>query len=255
VLNTAAFLVFIKVITNNINSERSLHDFIKQLLLESAIGITSSCRSAIRVARQQVGRSSGAKFYNPSVDHETCRQLQRTTFACAITGHFLDLTAYTLTSIMSTGWHPGELAIQRKLGYEEAMRWAWRDVEDSMPDLFREFNTTRLPFIPVSTLDSSGRPWGAIMAGKTGTPGFARSPNEQTMIFNARSWDGDPMLQTVEALLEKDDDEGNSRYLSAGIGIDFSTRMRTKFGGWLTSARRKDIFDFEVTLRVNEALG
>ena len=97
------------------------------------------------------------------------------------------------------GWHPGELAIQRKLGYADAVSDAWARVGSFMPEQHRLFHTSNLPFIPMTTLDAEGRPWASIVAGPTGDIGFVNSPDPRTLVINARLWDGDPLLDTAKA--------------------------------------------------------
>lgn len=151
------------------------------------------------------------------------------------------------------GWHPGEVSIQRRLGFADAVSDRWRYVGKSMPDQHRLFHTSNLSFIPVTTIDEHGRPWASIMAGQGGNIGFVQSPSPQALSIHACLWDGDPMLRMVEKW------RGNGisaaeQLLTAGLGIEFSTRRRNKFAGRIQNVRglgSNAIFDVEV----NEALG
>jgi predicted pyridoxine 5'-phosphate oxidase superfamily flavin-nucleotide-binding protein len=69
------------------------------------------------------------------------------------------------------GWHKGERAIQEKLGFREAVSQSWKQIEGEMPEQHQNFYSKCLPFIPVTTLDSMGRPWSSILAGLSGEIG------------------------------------------------------------------------------------
>lgn len=122
-----------------------------------------------------------------------------------------------------------------------------------MPDQHRLFHTSNLSFIPITTIDEDGRPWASIMAGQGGNIGFVQSPSPQALSIYARLWDGDPMLKMVKKWRENGMYEPD-RLLTAGLGIEFSTRRRNKFAGRIRNVRgggSNVIFDVEV----NEALG
>ncbi|KAK0243642.1 hypothetical protein EDD85DRAFT_804706 [Armillaria nabsnona] len=147
------------------------------------------------------------------------------------------------------GWHPGERAIRQKVGIDKdpSLNWLYTSVEGDLPPDHGIFYATRLPFLPITTLDSSGRPWGSILAGPDGAPGFISSPKYTTLSFNIKVWDGDPFVSNVR---ESRDDE----MLMAGIGVEFSTRRRNKFAGKITKRKgHGDGYHFEV--HVNEAIG
>lgn len=145
------------------------------------------------------------------------------------------------------GWHRGEKAIQEKLGFAGpmAMGYTWIDAE--MPEQHREFHTTRLPFIPVATVDEQQRPWTSIFAAQSGEPGFVTSPSYNRLNMDIRLWEGDPFWENVKQF-------NGQKMLMAGIGIEFPTRRRNKFAGFFTDIQQKnDTFHLEAT--VNEAIG
>ncbi|KAJ5988515.1 hypothetical protein N7481_003725 [Penicillium waksmanii] len=129
------------------------------------------------------------------------------------------------------GWHPGEVAIQRHLGFADAVSDSWPIVARSMPDQHRLFHTSNLNFIPVTAIDKHGRPWASIMAGPGGEIGFVTSPSRQTLSIVASLWDGDPILETVAAWMKDSGIYETDNHLIAGLGIEFSTRRRNKFAG------------------------
>ncbi|KAH7925123.1 hypothetical protein BV22DRAFT_1089574 [Leucogyrophana mollusca] len=147
------------------------------------------------------------------------------------------------------GWHPGELAIQRKLAFDRASATSWTAISGEMPEQHRTFYTTRLPFIPVTTLDRQGRPWGSILAGREGKPGWAESPRWDRLVMNADVWEGDPFVQNVG-----DAEREGKKVLIAGIGVEFTTRRRNKFAGWINEIEHNDSA-YTIHAVVNEAIG
>lgn len=154
------------------------------------------------------------------------------------------------------GWHPGELAIQRKLGYADAVSDAWARVGSFMPEQHRLFHTSNLPFIPMTTLDEEGRPWASIVAGPTGDIGFVNSPDPRTLVINARFWDDDPLLDTAKAWISPKRQKASlERFLTAGLGIEFSTRRRNKFAGLITRVTCQRDLEYQIHLNVSQTLG
>ena len=146
------------------------------------------------------------------------------------------------------GWHKGERTIQHKLGYAGAVSQAWTWIEPEMREQHQVFYTTRLPFIPVTTIDDQHRPWSSILAGPDGLPGFAISRALGELTLNASVWEGDPFRQNVAATGK------GGRMLIAGIGVEFSTRRRNKFAGYIEHLE-SDGPILRVRSVVNEAIG
>lgn len=145
------------------------------------------------------------------------------------------------------GWHKGERAIQDKMGYAGVMSEAWTWIEPEMPEEHQVFYTTRLPFIPVTTVDDRHRPWSSILAGPDGQPGFATSQRLGELTLNAHVWEGDPFPQNVAA-------SRGSPVPIAGIGVEFSTRRRNKFAGYIETLENDGPL-LRVQSVVNEAIG
>lgn len=61
------------------------------------------------------------------------------------------------------GWHRGERAIQRKLGFDRTMTTAYTWIEGEMSEEHRIFHTTRLPFIPPEALEIQARKAAALV--------------------------------------------------------------------------------------------
>ncbi|KAH7906311.1 hypothetical protein BJ138DRAFT_1175007, partial [Hygrophoropsis aurantiaca] len=171
-----------------------------------------------------------------------------------------------------TGWHPGELEIQRLLGVAQYVTNSWTWIAGEMPEEHRKFFTTRLPFIPVTTLDGDGRPWGSILAGegersawkanddgpkRNGDDTWVESGGYNRLALRARVCVGDPVVRNVKAWKEKAKVGGDGeRMLIAGIGVEFSTRRRNKFAGFVESVDHSETSD-EYTFHavINEAIG
>ncbi|KAL0946396.1 hypothetical protein HGRIS_012623 [Hohenbuehelia grisea] len=151
------------------------------------------------------------------------------------------------------GWHRGERAIQEKLNYQAVMAMGFTWIEGDMPEQHREFYASRLPFLPVTTLDAQGRPWGSILAGRDGKPGFIRSPSYKTLTLDVRTWEGDPFWENTRARFGSAGEQLKPA-LVAGIGVEFSTRRRNKFAGSITRLLA-DGQDLQLEFDVNQAIG
>jgi predicted pyridoxine 5'-phosphate oxidase superfamily flavin-nucleotide-binding protein len=116
-------------------------------------------------------------------------------------------------------WHPGEKAIQEKVGVAERMEvTGQRVVRDYMPEQHREF-FTHLPFIVAGTVDRSGDAWATLVAGK---PGFITSPTAQSLEIDAALDPSDPAS------------EGFGGGCAIGLlGIELHTRRRNRVNGIL----------------------
>ena len=151
-----------------------------------------------------------------------------------------------------TGWHRGERQVRSELGYDKVPSTAllFTSISEDLPEEHSEFHSTRLPFLPVVTLDEEGRPWGSVLTTKTGQTGFIRYPgyNRQTLIIEADLWNGDP-LQNATSFQGK-----MGSMLIAGIGVDLSTRRRNKLAGSVVNLQKTGNA-IRLELAINEALG
>jgi predicted pyridoxine 5'-phosphate oxidase superfamily flavin-nucleotide-binding protein len=149
-------------------------------------------------------------------------------------------------------WHRGEQEVRHKMGYDKVPSTAllFTSISEDLPEQHAEFHSTRIPFLPVVTLDEEGRPWGSVLTSKTGQTGFIHYPgyNTQTLIIEADLWDGDP-LQYARSF----QDETGSM-LVAGIGVELSTRRRNKFAGSVVKLQKTGN-TIRLELAINEALG
>ncbi|KAH8926945.1 hypothetical protein BT69DRAFT_1307583 [Atractiella rhizophila] len=138
-------------------------------------------------------------------------------------------------------WHPGVKEVQAKVGYTTyGDRMSYRATIDYLPQQHREFYANNVAFLPLTFLDSKSRPWCSFFFPDEEKDFFLRSPNERHVNFHARTWKGDPAEWTL--LKDKDrkkikipDDPYSSGeegvILTAGLGIELSTRRRNKLAG------------------------
>ncbi|KZT41943.1 hypothetical protein SISSUDRAFT_1000066, partial [Sistotremastrum suecicum HHB10207 ss-3] len=126
-----------------------------------------------------------------------------------------------------------------------ARGWSW--VEDELPAQHRLFHSTRLPFVPLTTLDARGRPWSSLVGASDGHLGFIKSPSEKELQMTLDIWDGDPIVDNIRSQSGED-------ILIAGLGIEFPTRRRNKFAGSVERYNWKD-GKLKLLLEVNQALG
>ena len=146
------------------------------------------------------------------------------------------------------GWHRGERAIHKKLGFYGPMATAYTWIDAEMPEQHRTFHTQQLPFIPVTTVDQEGRPWSCILAGPSGEPGWVSSPHWDSLVMNAHVWEGDPFKENINAY------GAGEKVLIAGIGIEFPTRRRNKFAGHVSEVRKHGD-TYKIKTVVNQAIG
>ncbi|EJC98078.1 uncharacterized protein FOMMEDRAFT_130037 [Fomitiporia mediterranea MF3/22] len=170
-------------------------------------------------------------------------------------------------SVALNGWHPGERSIRAKLGPEFttgpiSIAYSWIDA--SMPEQHRIFYSRNIPFLPLTIVDAHGRPWAALVSGPRGTqsPGekaWVRSPTETELVMDLEMWDGDPMLESLEAVESQtgsgSNNEKKMHVLTAGLGIEFPTRRRNKFAGWMERIEKTGPKSRRIHLRVNQAIG
>lgn len=118
-------------------------------------------------------------------------------------------------------FHPGERAIQDRVGVRDRMEAVGRRVlRNFMPDQHREF-FAMLPFLVLGTVDDAGWPGASIV---TGVPGFVSTPDAATLRIRARPLRSD----AAASKLKLGSDIGI-------LGIDFATRRRNRANGTVTA--------------------
>lgn len=140
----------------------------------------------------------------------------------SIPGHSFDTSAF----------HPGERAVQQRLGVAEKLDKVGRQViRDFMPEQHRDF-FAQLPFLLVGSVDLQGQPWASVLVGP---PGFVSAPDPQHLRIQARPLAGDPLRATLAA--------GTAVGL---LGIEPHTRRRNRMNGTVQQATA-DGFTVQVT--------
>ncbi|EGN97110.1 hypothetical protein SERLA73DRAFT_57616 [Serpula lacrymans var. lacrymans S7.3] len=147
------------------------------------------------------------------------------------------------------GWHSGERAIQEIIHLPE--RVSIKAIVNRLPEQHRIFHTSRLHFLPTTTLDDQGRPWASMLCSKDGEPAYISSPCDTSLIINARVWDGDPAIDNLHRFKER---SSKTNVLVSALGIEVSTRRRNKFAGSVSDVSF-DGADMCLQLTVNQALG
>ncbi|KAF9458982.1 hypothetical protein BDZ94DRAFT_1269331 [Collybia nuda] len=145
------------------------------------------------------------------------------------------------------GWHPGEAAVQDIIHLPA--RVPITAVVNRLPEQHRLFHTTRLHFLPITTLDNQGRPWASVLTPTSGDAPFISSSDDTHLQIKARVWDGDPAVRNLVNWGSAKD-----KVLISALGIEVSTRRRNKFAGYVESAEVKDN-SVLLNIAVNEALG
>lgn len=122
-------------------------------------------------------------------------------------------------------FHVGEREIQARMGVRDKMENIGRRfIRQYMPDQHRQFYE-QLPFLILGSLDNQDRPWASIIAGE---PDFIQSPDEVTLVVNARPLPGDPLNDNLS--------KGSELGL---LGIDLATRRRNRMNGRVSDVNRK----------------
>lgn len=147
------------------------------------------------------------------------------------------------------GWHPGELAVQEIMHLPA--RVSITAVVNHLPDQHRLFHTTRLHFLPITTLDDQGRPWASVLTPADQTNAFISSPDGTHLQISARLWDGEPIVRNLAESRMRCPKE---RILVSALGIEVATRRRNKFAGYVDDVSLNER-SMVLKLVVNQALG
>ncbi|WP_026190855.1 2Fe-2S iron-sulfur cluster-binding protein [Methylobacterium sp. WSM2598] len=119
-------------------------------------------------------------------------------------------------------WHPGEKAIQERVGVAAHMEEVGRRVvRDAMPDQHRAF-FAQIPFVVLGSVDGRGEAWATLLAGR---PGFIASPTPRLLTIDAGGDAADPASAGMR--------EGEPVGL---LGIELHTRRRNRANGVLRAS-------------------
>ncbi|MEM6295197.1 MAG: pyridoxamine 5'-phosphate oxidase family protein [Myxococcota bacterium] len=134
-----------------------------------------------------------------------------------------------MTDAASPLWHPGEEALQRRVGsHAHLAALAPRILRPFMPEQHRTF-FTQLPFVVLGTVDDEGRPWSTLRAGP---PGFVGTPDDRHIHVASAPEPEDPARFEAGAPV-------------GVLGIEPHTRRRNRANGAVLSA---DADGFEIAV-------
>lgn len=129
-------------------------------------------------------------------------------------------------------WHTGERQLQASAGAAERMAVIGpKVIRDHLPEQHRGFYPL-LPYLLLGGVDEHGIPWATMLEG---APGFAHSPDSQTLQIDSLPAAGDPARSAL-----------HSGAAVGLLGIDLETRRRNRMNGNV-AARGHDSFSVEVT--------
>ncbi|HJS32420.1 MAG TPA: pyridoxamine 5'-phosphate oxidase family protein [Alphaproteobacteria bacterium] len=134
-------------------------------------------------------------------------------------------------------YHPGERAIQARLGVRQRIEEVGRRIiRDHMPEQHRAFYR-QLPLFFVGSAGDDLRPWASALHGP---PGFVQSPDPRHLRVRARPIAGDPLAENLR--------DGAA---IGGLGLEFHTRRRNRVNGKATL----DADGGGFTLEVDQSFG
>lgn len=133
--------------------------------------------------------------------------------------------------ITDSGWHPGEIEMQRHAGVVERMALRARQViRDHLIEQHRTFFPL-LPFVVAGTVDPNGDAWATVLAGR---PGFLKAPDASRLRVTTSPGLSDPANSGLN--------DGDAIGL---LGIELHTRRRNRLNGTI---RRIDAQTFDVAV-------
>lgn len=139
--------------------------------------------------------------------------------------------------------HNGERLVQAQRGFGSIDAYVYAK-PGIPPDMV--FFLTGLPFLPVASLDSRGRPWTSLLCGPDGRIGFADGDViagvRDRVCLDVAMPEGTPIKALVDQLSHVSSSSISEPQLFAMLGVDLSNRRRNKFDGLLLGASR-DVAD------------
>ncbi|MCR4541960.1 pyridoxamine 5'-phosphate oxidase family protein [Pseudomonas sp. 18.1.10] len=119
--------------------------------------------------------------------------------------------------IEQSPWHAGERQLQAAVGVAERMAVVGpKVIRDHLPEQHRDFYPL-LPYLLLGVVDERGTPWATLVEG---APGFAHSPDPQTLQVDSQPSLSDPARAGLR--------DG----AAVGVlGIDLNTRRRNRMNG------------------------
>lgn len=94
-----------------------------------------------------------------------------------------------------TRYHPGELAVQRRMGQEAIATRVGRMIRTEVPEAATAFLAEQ-PMVVVTAADDGGRVWTSLIAGP---PGFVHADDPRTVTIDAQPAAGDPLRDVLRS--------------------------------------------------------
>jgi predicted pyridoxine 5'-phosphate oxidase superfamily flavin-nucleotide-binding protein len=119
---------------------------------------------------------------------------------------------------MQYEYHPGELEVQWRARVRESAKRLAGSIHRVVPQIAKAFLEERR-LVVLATADANNRPWASVLSG---SPGFARAINDQTIRIEATTAPGDPLAMNLRT--------------GAFVGLiapDLSARRRIRINGRL----------------------
>lgn len=133
-------------------------------------------------------------------------------------------------------FHPGEQAMQERLGVAERMaKLGPKVIRDHMPKEHREL-FEKLPMLVIGALDDEGRPWATLL---TGQPGFVKSPDPFHLEIEANDHPWDPVMNHLKSGVD-----------IGLLGIELETRRRNRMNAEVVHSGAG-----RLSLRVKQSFG
>ncbi|MFC5909706.1 pyridoxamine 5'-phosphate oxidase family protein [Streptacidiphilus monticola] len=120
--------------------------------------------------------------------------------------------------LQGPGYHPGELAAQRRAGETDRAAHLARSLRTEIPDVAARFLADR-QLLAVGAVDEEGRVWATVLSGPAG---FATAPDPRTVRVAARPTAGDPLAPLFA--------EGARSRLGT-LALEPTTRRRMRVNG------------------------
>lgn len=92
-----------------------------------------------------------------------------------------------------TRYHPGELAVQQRMGQEAIATRVGRMIRTEVPETAAAFLAEQ-PMVVVTAADDESRVWTSLIAGP---PGFVRADDPRTIMIDALPAAGDPLRDAL----------------------------------------------------------
>ena len=121
------------------------------------------------------------------------------------------------TPIMGHRWHPGEVAVQDRLGATDVASRIVRSIHPELPQVAATFLRDQ-PMLVVGAADPGGSLWASILVGP---PGFIRPTRRTSVDVRALPASGDPLRAVLS--------EGDAPV--GTIAIELSSRRRIRLNG------------------------